>query len=170
VCALALAASTLFGCSPGSSPTPSPTPAFASEEDAFAAAEETYRAYIDALNDVDLAVTSTFEPVFALLSDSAASSTRRTFSQFHAEGVRMTGTTSFDSFKGISATADAGDVSAILCLDVTSVDLLDKAGGSLVSPDRPDRQPIRVELRAQGANRELRISSMGAEEGYECAN
>lgn len=169
VCALALAASTLFGCSPAPTPTPSPTAAFASEEEAFAAAEETYRAYIDALNEVDLSDPSTFAPVLALLSDSAASSTKKIFSEFHAEGVRMTGTTAFDSFKGISAESDLGSVSTVLCLDVTTVELMNKAGESLVSPDRLDRQPMRVDLQTQAANGELRISSMRAEEGYECA-
>ncbi len=47
-------------------PTPTPTgPAFASEDEAFAAAEETYRAYVDALNQVDLSDPETFEAVYA---------------------------------------------------------------------------------------------------------
>ena len=168
-CALALAASTLFGCSPEPAPTPSPSPAFASEEEAFAAAEETYRAYIDALNEVDFSDPSTFTPVLALLTDSAASSTKKTFSEFHAEGLRMTGTTAFDSFEGIAAESELGSVSTVLCLDVTAVVLTSNAGESLVSPDRLDRQPMRVELQTQPTDGELRISSMRAEEGYECA-
>ena len=51
--AVLLAASVvaLTGCL-GSAPDPTPTPTavFTSEEEAFAAAEETYRAYIDAVN------------------------------------------------------------------------------------------------------------------------
>ena len=56
---------TLAGCTTPepTDPTPTPTSAFASEEEAFAAAEATYRAYVDALNEVDLSDPETFEPV-----------------------------------------------------------------------------------------------------------
>lgn len=40
----------LVGCAPEPAPTPTPTPSFASEEEAFAAAEKVYRAYNDAEN------------------------------------------------------------------------------------------------------------------------
>ena len=46
-------------------PDPEPTPLFSSEEEAFAAAEATYRAYVDALNQVDLSDPETFEEVYA---------------------------------------------------------------------------------------------------------
>ena len=39
----------LVGCAPSSEPTPTPT-GFASEAEAFEAAEATYRAYVDATN------------------------------------------------------------------------------------------------------------------------
>src|SRR5690606_26029635 len=48
--ALVLAAVSLSACAPTPTPTPTPTAAFASEEEAFAAAEEVYRAYNDAGN------------------------------------------------------------------------------------------------------------------------
>lgn len=47
---LALLTCSLIGCAPDPAPTPTPTPAFASEEEAFAAAEEVYRAYNEAEN------------------------------------------------------------------------------------------------------------------------
>ena len=46
--ALAIA-TTVSACTPEPAPTPTPT-GFASEDEAFRAAEETYRAYVDALN------------------------------------------------------------------------------------------------------------------------
>ncbi len=61
--ALVLAAVTLSACAPTPTPSPTPTAAFASEEEAFAAAEEVYRAYIAASNDVDFQDPSTFEPL-----------------------------------------------------------------------------------------------------------
>ncbi|MET0860918.1 MAG: hypothetical protein ABW091_07810, partial [Microbacterium sp.] len=62
--ALVLASAALSGCTPQPAPTPTPT-GFATEDEAFAAAEETYRAYVDALNQVDLSDPETFEPVYA---------------------------------------------------------------------------------------------------------
>jgi hypothetical protein len=57
---LALALALTTACAPDPAPTPSPT-GFASQEEAFAAAEATYRAYVDALNAVDLSDPATFE-------------------------------------------------------------------------------------------------------------
>ena len=70
-CAVAaLVMSALVGCGTPTDPA-EPTPVFTSEEQAFAAAEETYRAYVDALNQVDLSDPATFEPVFALTTGEA---------------------------------------------------------------------------------------------------
>ena len=62
--ALALALGMTTACQPEPAPSPS-APVFANEEEAFAAAEETYRAYVDALNQVDLSDPETFEAVYA---------------------------------------------------------------------------------------------------------
>ena len=61
---LALALGMTTACQPEPAPSPS-GPVFANEEEAFAAAEETYRAYVDALNQVDLSDPETFEAVYA---------------------------------------------------------------------------------------------------------
>ncbi len=50
---------------------------FASEEEAFAAAEETYRAYVDALNQVDLSDPETFEAVYAWTTGDANADERK---------------------------------------------------------------------------------------------
>ena len=60
---LACVIMTTTGCF--AQPDPEPTPLFSSEEEAFAAAEETYRSYVDALNQVDLSDPETFEEVYA---------------------------------------------------------------------------------------------------------
>src|SRR5688500_5990965 len=60
----ALVTGLLAGCAGDPEPAET-THGFASEEEAFAAAEETYRAYVDALNQVDLSDPETFEPVLA---------------------------------------------------------------------------------------------------------
>ncbi|PJI54120.1 hypothetical protein CTI14_19425 [Methylobacterium radiotolerans] len=102
---LALGVSLLSGCTPAPESTPTPSPAFTSEEEAFAAAEATFSEYIDALNRVDTRDPETFEGVFSHLSGQAAESTRRAFSQFHAEGVLISGATRFLWVSGVSADA-----------------------------------------------------------------
>lgn len=140
-----LALTLATACSPTPAPTPSPT-GFASEEEAFAAAEATYRAYVDALNNVDLADPATFEPVYALLSGSALSSSKRTLSTLHADGYHRSGDTDFGQTVLKSADIENRRITISLCLDVSQVDVTDSAGSSVVSDDRLDIQPLDVTL------------------------
>ena len=88
--ALALVAG-MAACQPEPQPTPG-GPVFATEEEAFAAAEETYRAYVDALNQVDLSDPETFEAVYAWTTGELNATTGKTLSRgMHAEGVTVSG-------------------------------------------------------------------------------
>lgn len=158
----------LAGCSPDPEPTPTPTAAFASEEEAFAAAEATYRAYNDALNQVDFATPETFEPVYALLSGAAAVSTKEAFSEFHAEGIRVAGSTHYDSFMGVSADPRNGVVNATVCTDVSDVEVMSASGTSIVSADRPPRQSIGVRFDAEPSTVGLTISVLESTEDDRC--
>lgn len=126
------------GCSPEPAPVPSPTPAFTDEADAFAAAEKVYRAYNDALNEVDPADPNTFEPLYALSSGDFEAADRENFSVMHAEGHEISGSARIVSFTGISATPTFEQVVATTCLDVSDVRITDRDGASLVSETRPD--------------------------------
>ena len=85
VIAAMLAVGALAGCGP-TDPTPTPTPTgFASEAEAFAAAEATYRAYVDALNQVDLSDPSTFEEVYRWTTGDANAAIRTSLSSMAAE-------------------------------------------------------------------------------------
>nr|WP_246301358.1 hypothetical protein [Microbacterium immunditiarum] len=133
------------GCSGQPAPEPSTpsAPTFASDEEAFAAAEETYRAYVDALNAVDLSDPATFEPVFAWLTGDASADARQQLSEMHANGWQVEGTTAIVLAEGRppgSAFATALNV----CEDVSDVDVVDATGTSVVSGDRPDVQPVLV--------------------------
>src|SRR5215207_2167659 len=90
VVAVAVVSATATGCQPEPGPSPS-GPLFASEEEAFAAAEETYRAYVDALNQVDLSDPETFEPVYALTTGDANAEARRALTRMHADGWTVEG-------------------------------------------------------------------------------
>src|SRR5690606_35433643 len=111
---------------------------FSSDEEAFKAAEETYRAYTDALNEVDTSDPETFEPVFALSTGDFESGDRKNLSTMHAEGFVTSGTTQIRGFKGVSAADDYTEIVASLCVDVSQTDIRNESGQSIVSPDRPD--------------------------------
>lgn len=169
--ALALTAvvTMLAGCAPTPAPTPTPTAAFASEEEAFAAAEEAYRAYTDAVNQVDFSDPSTFDSVYVLLSSTSATSTKKVFSEFYAAKVRTTGLTQYDSFTGISAELTTGIISATVCVDVSDVDVVDESGASIVSPDRPARQPMLITFEEVRDARGLTIAAQDPADDFTCA-
>ncbi|WP_439593126.1 hypothetical protein [Microbacterium sp.] len=138
VLSVVLGASGCAAASPVAVPTE--TPAFATDEEAFAAAEQTYRAYVDALNQVDLSDPATFEPVYALTTGEANAGSREEFSQMHAEGLTVAGSTSIDLIDLHGERPIEVDV----CLRVSDVTLTNPSGKSVVAPDRPDVQMMRV--------------------------
>ncbi|WP_292828984.1 hypothetical protein [Microbacterium sp.] len=144
--ALVLVVGMTTGCQPEPAPSPS-GPIFANEDEAFAAAEQTYRAYVDALNQVDLSDPETFEAVYAWTTGDANAEARKLFSQMHADSWVVRG----ESLPTIvnprvwgGPTQSQMEVS--VCLDVSRVELLNEAGESVVSPDRPDVQSMLVNM------------------------
>ncbi|MEI2268000.1 hypothetical protein OHB93_01600 [Microbacterium sp. No. 7] len=132
----------LAACAPAAAPKPSPTPTgFASKEEAFAAAEKTYRAYVDALNEVDLSDPATFEPVYAHLRGEALASEKKTLTQMHADGWTVSGKTTLPRIFDGKAPGDL-----IVCQDVSAVEVTDASGNSQVAPDRPDVFALDVKI------------------------
>ncbi|WP_374200409.1 hypothetical protein [Microbacterium sp. CFH 31415] len=144
--AFALAA-ILAGCAPASEPEPTSTGAFADEAEAFAAAEETYRAYVDALNAVDLSDPATFEDVYAWTTGEANVEAREGFTQMHADGWAVGGTSTPTVVSPRAIEGDRSDRAEVaICLDVSDVTLTDATGTSVVGTDRPDVQSMLVTL------------------------
>jgi len=161
----------LTACIPEPEPTPTPTATgFASEAEAFAAAEETYRAYVEALNQVDLSDPDTFEAVYAWTTGEANAAARESFSQMHANGWTVGGESRFDGFTP-EAEGSGGEqtITAQMCLDVTRVEVTDATGASMVSPERLDRQPARVGFQESDTPTGLAISSSTAIQSDVCA-
>ena len=155
----------LAGCAPEPAPTPS---GFTDEDAAFAAAEATYRAYVDALNRVDLSDPETFEDVYRWTTGDLNASDRKGLSTYHAKRFTVTG-------QAIVASADRRDInpeqSSIgldVCLDVSGVRLTDAAGESQVAPDRVDIQRLRIELESASRENMLISAITGREDGPEC--
>lgn len=136
----------LAGCGTPEPAEPTPTPAFSSEAEAFAAAEETYRAYVEALNQVDLSDPNTFEPLYELTTGEASAGARQTFSQMHADGWTVDGPTLVALVEPSAAQPKSDSVNLDICLDVEGVTVVDDTGASVVAADRLDVQPMRVTL------------------------
>jgi hypothetical protein len=137
----------LTGCAPASEPSPTTTSTFADEAQAFAAAEETYRAYVDALNAVDLSDPATFEDVYAWTTGEANVEAREGFTQMHADGWTVSGASTPTVVSPQAIGGDQFDTAEVaICLDVSEVKLIDTTGASVVGTDRPDVQSMLVTL------------------------
>jgi len=157
----------LAACTPEPEPTPTKTALFASDEEAFAAAEETYRAYTDAVNEVDLSNPDSFEQVYSWLTGTALAPEKEALSLYHAEGLTKTGTSTFDSYTPLSRSAE--EVVAQLCLDSSALDLIRANGESALPSDRAPRQGRKVTFVPADTATGLRIaSSHKPEEDFQC--
>lgn len=158
---VALVLATASGCVPQPSPSPTPTPVFTSEQQAFAAAEKTYRAYVDALNHVDLSDPKTFEPVYAWTTGDLNASDRKSFSNWHANGYVISGE-GLITYVAPSLTLSARNVVVLACYDVSTIDVKDSSGASVVSESRPKVQELEIALvRSTQTSTGLAIRSIG---------
>lgn len=165
--ALAVASVVLSGCSPAPVPTPTPTPVFASEEEAFAAAEKTYRAYTDELNQVDVGEPETIDALFSLTSGDFEAADRKTFSELYAAGYELTGETKVADFRAVSADIMKGAVVAEVCVDVSQSDVVDQDGVSVTPPNRPDLNSLTVTFASSDGR--LSIERAARSESSSCA-
>lgn len=145
LCAL-IGAALLVGCAPQTSSTPTPTPHFTSEQQAYAAAEQTYRNYIDALNKVDLSDPATFEDVYKWGTGQRRDEDKKALTEYHASGATMTGITRITLLRPQRAVQGYASVDLAACVDVSTLQIHDQEGKSLVAADRPDVQSVSVEL------------------------
>ncbi|WP_417511318.1 hypothetical protein [Microbacterium sp.] len=161
---LAVTGAMLSACSPSPAPSPTPTAAFASEDEAFAAAEEVYRAYNDAYNRVDFSDPSSFDPLDSFTTGTYQSSEREGLSELHATGAARSGQASVVWVHGIDM--DISTVTVRVCKDLSDVEILDAGGKSLVSPDRPDFSAVELTLEIAGS--ELLLAGSQAVEDEAC--
>lgn len=138
---------------------PSSSPPASDEELAFRAAEETYRAYVDALNEVDLADPRTFEPVFALTTGPLLEESNRSLKEMHSNGWTVEGR----SVVVTIASQPSQDQRATMavCLDVSAVLVRDAAGSIVTSQNRNPIQSLSVVATADGT----RIEEVSSRDG-----
>lgn len=163
---IAIALSSVLGCAPEPAPVPTPKPAFASEEEAFAAAEEVYRAYNDALNMERAGATSgdSLDYLTGLVLEQEI----RTAQELQASGIRIEGATRITQFQAI--VADVGvavaEVKATVCLDISEVRAVDASGTDVTAAGRSDTYAI--EVRFTGDRESLAIAQYEVRTDSKC--
>lgn len=164
----ALAASVLLltGClAPAPEPEPTPTGVFASEEEAFAAAEETYRAYVDAVNARRADPMSQPDPQSFLISEAleADIDSRRNFDEL---GIHIVGNSEIASFEPLDADLDTGSVVVEACYDSSEARVLNEAGEDVTVSDRDPT--ILLEVRFERVDELVLIAGTSANEDDAC--
>lgn len=143
----------LAGCGGGDPiptlpPTPSATPIFASEEEALAAAEEAYAAYLEMSNLISSEGGVDPERIAPFASRDLYQSALDGFETLRANEWRTVGESVLQravlQFADLSGQNHEDAVAAYVCVDVADVDVVDATGASVVSPDRPDLQAFEV--------------------------
>lgn len=126
--------------------SPSPTPVFASEEEALAAAEEAYAAYVALADQIFAEGGVNPERLSTVATGAFLEAAIEGFEIVQRDGWRSTGGTTFRDFElqSYSAGTREGVVTAYVCEDVSAVDVFDSSGSSVVSPGRPDSTTLQA--------------------------
>ncbi len=158
---------TTVGCSPTPSPppTPTPTPLFATEEEAFAAAEDVYREYNEAVNAerrgapdanprdylVGLALESDTDARNILASRGLTIEGDGVVADFTKEEIRL---------------GTSPRLVAEACLDVGSTHVINDQGSDVTPPDRSSRVALRITMLANDGR--WLVAESTAREGGAC--
>ncbi|MGF2948640.1 hypothetical protein [Microbacterium alcoholitolerans] len=127
----------LSACSPEPEPTPTKTALFASEEEAFAAAEETYRAYNDAGNSHRKGDKGAKPDDYLIGTALEAAIDGRT--ELRDAGLSLAGDVQVADFLPVedSYQDNGAQLSAVVCLDLSGTRVLLEDGTEAVLPARP---------------------------------
>jgi hypothetical protein len=139
------------------SPTPSATPVFASEEEALAAAEEAYAAYLKVSDEISADGGANPERLADHVTPDELERAEQRFGDLESSGRRTEGMTVFDS-TSIQRFDDI-ELAVYLCLDVEGVRVLNDQGQDVTPLDRPDRIPLEVTFEVNGRKSLLLESS-----------
>lgn len=158
--------SILAGCTSELAPDPTPNASFSSEEEAFAAAEEVYRTYNDAVNAERAGRPSgdSFDYLTGLVLEQEI----RTAQELRDAGVHIDGSTRIVKFQAVTADIDVvvAEVTANVCLDLSGVRAIDASGADVTATGRSDTYA--VEVRFTGDHESLLIAEYEVRTDIEC--
>jgi len=149
--ALAVALTTLSGCgtdTPVEIPTqqPTSTPIFASDEEALAAAQEAYAAYVTTSDSILADGGREPERLKEVATASLYEQELVGYKQIASDGYRGVGSSTFDSvtLQSFQPSSEDGKKVVVIyvCSDVSATDVVDASGNSVISGTRPNRTPF----------------------------
>jgi hypothetical protein len=140
---------------PTASPTPSATaaePVFASDEEALAAAEESYERYLKVLNEIAASGNQEPERIRAVATETYAAEVESLFNDLTANGLVIEGETRFDSMKLLERFEEdeIARVVVLFCSDVSETRVLDSVGADVTPATRPSRSAMQGEFTSAG--------------------
>lgn len=142
----------LAGCASAASvPTPTPlspsaTPFFASDEEALSAATAAYDAYLKVSDEIAANGGVDPSPLRQVVTSDEYVRQEASFEALRQRGLRATGRTELDSVRLERADPDSGQVVLYLCVDLSTVRIVDEQGIDQTPAERVDRQPIEATL------------------------
>jgi hypothetical protein len=156
----------LAGCGGGDPiptlpPTPSSTPIFASEEDALAAAEAAYAAYLEMSNLIGSEGGVDPERIAPLVTAERLEVELRGFETLRQSGLRLVGYTTFDvvDVQRVEQVGDEIEVVFYVCWDASLSRVTNDAGEDVTPPDRVERLVLEVVMVNNGGQPALVLSS-----------
>lgn len=139
-------------------PRPTPTAAFASEEEALAAATEVFERLTAMSDEIATSGGDGVERLADVATGEFLEGTVADFSAYPERGVHQVGKSAYrDALLQQYSDGPIAAVQMYVCLDLTDVDIVKQDGESVVSADRPDTLYLLVtyDLGPDGA---LRVS------------
>jgi len=157
---------TLTGCVDGDPlptlpPTPTSTPIFASEEEALAAAEEAYAAYLEMSNLIASEGGVNPERIAALVTDERLIDELRGFETLRELQVHTSGRDTFETIElqRFDQTDDGAEVVLYVCWDASAVRVLDATGADVTPSERNVHDLLEVVMVTVGESPSLVLSS-----------
>ena len=125
---------------------PSAKPVFASDADALAAAKAAYVAYLKVAGQVIDDGGANPSRAHSVVTPTEYRVEAAEFKQFRTNRWHGTGEIQISSIslQGYFPTHESGIVSVYVCLDISETNVLNSAGQSVVSPNRPSVQAIQA--------------------------
>jgi hypothetical protein len=156
----------LSGCGGGDPiptlpPTPSATPIFASEEEALAAAEEAYAAYLEMSNLIGRDGGADPDRIAPLVTTDRLDVELRGFETLRESELRLVGQTTFEVIEVQRVGQVGADFEVVFyaCWDASLSRVTNAAGEDVTPHDRVDRLVLEVFMTTEGGELPLLLAS-----------
>jgi hypothetical protein len=136
-------------------------PLFASDEEALAAATAAYAEYLQVSDAIAVEGGADSERISSVVFEDYRESSLDDFASFADQGLRAVGMSKFDtvSLQNQTTSADGEtEVVIYLCLDVSSVRILDQTGADVTPVSRNERLPLEIEVKSSSTTQDVRVS------------